>query len=80
MRAVQLLCLVPLVFSLLGVQESDSKNQEVCRNPLVTFLTIIVITRTLSQGEVGDVVYEGCEKLTCTRKRKKLMWIARPAR
>jgi len=59
-----LLCLVPLVFSLLGVQESDSKNREVCRNPL---------------GEVGDVLYDGCEKLTCTKKKKKLMWIARPA-
>ena len=41
---------------------------------------MIVLTWRLSQGEVGDVVYEGCEKLTCIKKKKKLMWISSQAK
>ena len=31
-----------------------------------------------SQGELGDVVNEGCFQLTCVRKGRKLKWVKNP--
>ena len=82
---VQLLCFLSLFVFLLGDPgpHPQGKHREVCRNPLVR---ITLTGQTSSsfmwhvQGEKGDVVYDGCTKMECVKKGKKMKWLKSPSK